>query len=315
MLVRQERERQLNFFHLYRSGKPSKPKYPEIERTCGDVFEVINQKWQSLGFEVPTPDNLPLLGTMSPTTEGITINGTGVGIARTHLPWLQESLGDDVLGSTRPTNASVWVHDAVNPQLDTSYVFSLKGELVHFSQTFKPEAKYAKKAYQYEDMELHTDLSFRGKKLYRLWWEVANGTFFPDPRGEMDTIYPHWLRDTGAGRADRKGKPATKEHWEQYLEQIKRGDEVIDPKTGYWETLTERQALNRLRISREYIYNKVPQVFYFRRLPTEPGFIACEGYRARSKKRPSQHYVAKNDCYREFDWDVSKGKINQLLKD
>jgi hypothetical protein len=368
-----EQVRQLNFFHIEHSWRPPKLKFPEIDQSCSEVFEAVNQRWQELGFCLPTRDNLPQLGTKSPSSPGISIDGVGRGLATARLPkvteielpdefkdvigyfctlkeglgtrlpkpwtlskffwdkpdsiqerylnnydpgayedWVREVFGDEVLNPTRPTNISVSIQDSANPRVNTDYVFSLDGRLIRFSQSVPQESKYSKRADKWEDRSLRTSASFRANRLYRLLQEVPNGTFFPDPKGELDNIYPNWLKDSWRSWEHWEGPEATEKDWENYLEKIKNGEEVSDPWNGDCEKMTERKAKTRLLASREYIYYKFPQAFYFRRLSTPPGFIAAEGYSATSKF-DLKPYVVKNDNYREIDFSSAQERFSQWL--
>lgn len=118
-------------------------------------------------------------------------------------------------------------------------------------------------------------VSFRGRKLYRLWVEFPNGTLFPDPRGPVDSIWPSWVK----GEYDRES-PATQADWEKYIARVRKGERVLSGKTRKYVHQTEKQANDNLEASREFINNKSRQVFYFRRTLQDPGFVSMEGYKA-----------------------------------
>jgi hypothetical protein len=127
-----------------------------------------------------------------------------------------------------------------------------------------------------------TEVSFRGRKLYRLWSEVPNGTIFPDPRGPKESIWPKWIKGIG-NLGFNTDFPATQDDWGKYIAKVRNGERVVSGKTRKFVHQTEKQANNNLATSREYIFNSTPQVFYFRRTLQDPGFISMVGYRARSK--------------------------------
>lgn len=159
--------------------------------------------------------------------------------------------------------------------------------------------------------DLKTQASFRGGKLTRLWWEVPNGTLFPDPRGERENIYPHWLKGRDEFLTGHSWEPGNSNDWDKYLECIGAGRQVISGRTLNYVRQTEKQARANLESWRDYIYHMYPQVFYFRRTPQSPGFIAAEGYR---KFGRYGSYVVKNQTsYKELNLEDSVDRISNWL--
>lgn len=359
-----EEIKQLDFLNLVESRK--------IDRICAQVFEVVEQRWENHGFEIPTIKNPPNLGTESTHNPDLRISGIGHSLAQVRLPkvkdidipqefaefidyycllkkrggtqlpapwalwkfmaehpetseselenrwmmsaydkyssWMGEQFGEELFVPTRPTNISITIGDETYPSRYLDYTFSRKQALVRFTRSEPHPAEYARRIFDEYGKKLTTYASFRGNKLYRLWWEVPNGTFFPDPRGDMDEIYPYWLKKPLFDYIpDEDKKPrATKYHWEDYLQRIRNGEPVISGRTLEYVHQTERQAVNNLMAWREYIYYKFPQVFYFRRIPQEPGFVAKQGYTMFGQYGL---FVVKNRSYREPNWEQAQERL------
>lgn len=134
---------------------------------------------------------------------------------------------------------------------------------------------------------LKTRASFRDGKLFELWQEEVNDTFFKDPR-KISEIWPYWLTSTKYS-AETRNNPPTQQNWEAYLAAVRAGNPVYypgDPWDPPWERkgqvrqMTEREALSLLERWRRYIYYNSIQAFRFRRYQNANVFRAEIGYGA-----------------------------------
>lgn len=120
-----------------------------------------------------------------------------------------------------------------------------------------------------ESRHLQTRASFRNESLVSLWIEVPNGTFFPDPKGEQDQIWPVWLKPDFLELHDSDPKaaylPSNEDHWNEYLDRIRRGEKVVSGRTLKLVRQTEEQARSNLERWRDWAYNFRPQAFHFYR--------------------------------------------------
>lgn len=132
--------------------------------------------------------------------------------------------------------------------------------------------------------DLVTEARFLDGRLYFFWQEEPNGTFFPDPRGGTDQIWPFWLDvslvenpkkfrrkintwNSTKYRISRNRPQLTEKHWQEYLHYVRNGLLVVSGKTLKVVRQTEAQAVRNLEAWRNYIYYKSRQAFEFKLNP------------------------------------------------
>lgn len=189
-----------------------------------------------------------------------------------------------------------------------------KGDSYHFSFTTKGDLHridYRKPHMQhlsshYPKNLLNQTSTFHGERLYSRWYEVPNGTFFDDPKGGKDTIWPYWVRGIKRNYPD-FGVVSTEEDWKMYLEAVKNHELVLNGRTGKFSYQSEKNARRNLEEWRDYIYNKSIQVMYIRR-DKEASLMGVKGYKAVSN---FGQYVSKNPAsHQQVSFDESISAIN-----
>lgn len=173
-----------------------------------------------------------------------------------------------------------------------TFSLSTKGKLVGLKISESSEQSYMWKS---------AALAFRGDQLISLRQIVPNGTFFPDPKGPRDEIWPSWfLPKPPLEHGQRRMYFADKIDWNRYMQRVREGRKVISGKTGKWVYQTTRQALESLERWRDRIYYLYPQGFYFRRSRLAPdGFKTEVGYWLNGR---FGEYISRNPrSYRALD--------------
>ncbi len=266
----------------------------ELNVTLEDFYQRTNQAWQELGFDLPpTPERNRGYGKVTQQSGPIKANF----YPHFDHPWSRLNFsGWDVEVKKRGAK------EQIETKIDTDG--NLQRVIIIRPQEVEPT--YRKLA------DLITEARFSEDRLQFFWQEEQNGTFFPDPRGGTDQIWPFWLnpntattRRWGRGKASawegiyyqlsRKRPQLSEKHWEEYLEAIRAGIPVISGRTLRKVRQTANQATHNLEAWRNYIFYKSRQAFEFR-LNDRVTPISGVGYVYTNYRDETKH-VSKNPVH------------------
>lgn len=136
-------------------------------------------------------------------------------------------------------------------------------------------------------------LAFIGNRAISIWHEEENGSFFPDPKGEKDQIWPGWVTGIDESFYDKDRSyqlyPPCEDDWIAYLARVRNKKPVVSGRNFKFTKQTERQANENLQASRNSFYYQNHQAFHFRRARQEAGFRSELGYVARGRYG---HYIS-----------------------
>jgi hypothetical protein len=172
--------------------------------------------------------------------------------------------------------------------LSLNLYISSEGRLLSASST-------RERVYDHPKLEwepLSTRVQFRNGMISSFWHEEPNGTFFRDPKGPIETIWPYWLQGIDGKRITRD-RQSTYTDWQEYLSRVKAGKRVYSASKRGYRRMTEEDALKDLESTRYYTYHSSTQVFYFRKAGRKAGMYRSEmGYKARNEF--GSYYVSRN---------------------
>lgn len=266
--------------HFGQTNPESGRSAESIDSVTRAAFQKVQNLWSKYSFFVPQDYDFKTSGYCE-----VNFPGGNMSLSERKAKFISSSYEDWVSRGLKVIGWEADVHDSQSGRYN--FYFSKAGQLIGFysSQKQPAEKDYdRKKAYINNDElpRLFTRASFRGYRLYSIFYDVPNGTLFLDPRGEVDSIWPQWTKKgmdsiEGIDHVEYLGEdnyPAIEEDWKWYLERIKERKLVLNPRTGNYVHQTERQAVANLKRSRIWIYYHTPQGFHFYKTGGEPGFVS-----------------------------------------
>ncbi|KKP81306.1 MAG: hypothetical protein UR81_C0002G0007 [Candidatus Levybacteria bacterium GW2011_GWB1_35_5] len=222
--------------------------------------------------------------------------------------WFRHVWGQWWNGKDRGLNFLGWSADIDNENgKRTSFMFSSQGALEQMRTSDKPRFIRAIK-HDHIIWGTRQTANFKDGSLVSLLHEVPNGTFFQDPKGPREEIYPWWVKDVDSKRKKKKKEElASKEDWDRYMEKIRRHEAVISGRTSKRVLQGPGVAKDNLERWRDLIYYACPQLFDFRLVP----FRAEIGYRREGR---FGEYVSRNpNSYRKLSSEEANQRLQELM--
>jgi hypothetical protein len=290
-------------------------------RVPGKFVPLLNEvaKFSGLGKKTPLPPfwidfRLPHNRSLLPTDEFgfVLFDDSYTEWAReVYLQWCDKNYDEYPLYG--------WKMDIDNPDKKYHFLFNNEGELERLRIVTKfPDCPvptiftrdngvFLRYPYPRRFSDHHKSTEqialFASGQLRYLWHEEPNGTFFPDPKGSREEIYPFWVKDKKR-KGVKKGEITNEDDWKKYMKKVINKEQVLSGATLKRVFQTPKQALNSLEKWRNYIYYLHPQVFQLKtsRFHGELGYGAASKFGAYVSKNPNSHE------------NLSPDEVNKMLE-